>query len=155
MPPPKEKPTEDTIWICTKCKVPKPIKEFRKSKSYSSGYVPQCNPCIRKYVNIYQNTEAGKLKLKKAGLKYSYGITLDEYNKMLEEQGNVCAICKKFPQEKHAKYGTIKSLSVDHNHATDKVRGILCGPCNRAIGYLKSVATTLSAAAYLQERGEY
>ena len=63
-------------------------------------------------------------------LKYLFGISNAEYNKMLASQGGVCWICK---QKEKAKCGR---LHVDHNHETGKVRGLLCSNCNRAIGFL-------------------
>lgn len=72
---------------------------------------------------------------KKKHLKRSYGITLDEYNKMLKDQGGVCKICK-LP----CKSG--KNLAVDHCHDTGTVRGLLCAKCNTNLGrielYLKN-----------------
>lgn len=61
-------------------------------------------------------------------LKYTYGITIDDYNNMLKSQKECCAIC-----------GTHKDdlktiLGVDHNHQTNKVRGLLCSKCNIALG---------------------
>jgi len=65
---------------------------------------------------------------RKDNLKHRYGITIEEYEQMEKEQKGVCKICKKKP-EGH--------LHVDHSHKTKKVRGLLCGCCNRGIGLLK------------------
>jgi len=64
-------------------------------------------------------------------IQRAYGITLKEYNCMLEEQGGGCAICGKTP----AKEG--RRLAVDHSHITGKVRGILCGTCNIKLGMIE------------------
>ena len=69
------------------------------------------------------------LKRKNAILKNVYGITLDDYNKMFEEQKGKCAICNRHQNE------LIRKLSVDHCHRTNKVRGLLCKNCNVALGY--------------------
>ena len=66
---------------------------------------------------------------KNSSLKLYYGITLEEYNEMFVSQNGVCAICKESQI-------TGKSLSVDHNHETSKVRGLLCNKCNTGIGLL-------------------
>lgn len=63
-------------------------------------------------------------------LRTAYGMTLDEYYELLERQGNVCAICGKPPKSKR--------LSVDHNHKTGKVRGLLCTKCNSNLSALES-----------------
>lgn len=59
--------------------------------------------------------------------KTVYGITPDEYFQMLSAQGGGCAICGRAPQPG-------KVLCVDHNHQTNKVRGLLCHGCNHALG---------------------
>lgn len=85
----------------------------------------------REYKARYGNTEQGK-KLKKSHvLKHLYGITLADYELMLEAQGGVCAICgSDTPGRNH------KFFCVDHNHHTGNVRGLLCNDCNVGIGRL-------------------
>lgn len=78
-------------------------------------------------------------------LKRKFNLSQEEYDTMLREQGGVCAICKK---------ECSKALAVDHDHQTGLVRGLLCNPCNRGIGYLKdSVAILESASDYLTKHG--
>ena len=74
-------------------------------------------------------------KIKKSKiLQKKYGITFEEYSYMLgHDQGGVCAICKSRRDNVPIKQ---KLLPVDHDHKTGKVRGILCGKCNRAMGLL-------------------
>lgn len=77
-------------------------------------------------------------------LMKNYGLTLDDYQEMLEAQDGRCAICQK-------KVLTDNGLHVDHDHITDTVRGLLCGNCNRGIGCLKEDPIILaSAIAYLE-----
>jgi hypothetical protein len=66
---------------------------------------------------------------KNRDLRRKFNIGLDEYKKMLEEHNGLCAIC--------GGKGNGKNLSVDHNHATKKIRGLLCCHCNFGIGYFK------------------
>lgn len=73
------------------------------------------------------NPEAWKRAKKKAALKAAYGITLDQYEHKFKEQNGVCDICKKTPEERSSRS---RGLSVDHNHATGKIRGLLCHVCN-------------------------
>lgn len=70
----------------------------------------------------------------------NYGITLDDYNKMFEEQEGRCKICKTHQSEMK------KALHVDHNHQTGKVRGLLCHNCNLALGRLKEDPEIIAAA---------
>lgn len=76
-------------------------------------------------------------KRKDRDLRSKYKISLDEYNSKLEAQMGVCAICADPPKED-------LMLAVDHNHATGKVRGLLCGPCNRGLGQFKEDKTILN-----------
>ena len=94
----------------------------------------------------YQQSEKGKLsqtryaisgKQKNAVLKKKYGITLDQYKILLAVQNNVCAICKQQNSYIDSRTQQIQSLVVDHEHKTGRVRGLLCGNCNRALGLLK------------------
>lgn len=84
----------------------------------------------------YRKTE--KFDLTRRNNKYLriYGISLEEYNKLLEKQNYVCAIChcpeKAKSQRKDREF---KLLSVDHCHTTGKVRGLLCQRCNISIGH--------------------
>ena len=80
-------------------------------------------------------------------LRYYYGITLPQYNSILEKQGGGCAICGSI----NNKGGVGKSLCVDHDHDSGKIRGILCSTCNRAIGQFNDdVETVKQAVAYLE-----
>lgn len=69
-----------------------------------------------------------KDKHRKRSLKNRYNISLKEYDKILKEQKYVCKICG---------CKDTKKLSVDHNHETGEVRGLLCHSCNTSLGLLK------------------
>lgn len=77
----------------------------------------------------------------------SYGISVDDYNRMLEEQNGGCYIC--------GKSYTNRALDIDHDHETGKVRGLLCSPHNRVLGLLNDDPDMVMAAhAYLlKDRG--
>lgn len=80
--------------------------------------------------------------IKNAKLKKLYGITLETYNKMKNEQEGRCAIC--FTKAK---------LFVDHSHKTSLIRGLLCNKCNTGLGMFGDSSTILEAASkYLRER---
>ena len=70
------------------------------------------------------------IKRREEGLKRNYNLTLEEYNNLLIKQNSNCAICG--VNQSQLK----KPLYVDHNHTTDKVRGLLCSRCNSAIGLM-------------------
>jgi hypothetical protein len=73
--------------------------------------------------------------------KRKYGITLEDYNRMFEEQGGRCAICGTH------QCATGRALAVDHDHKTGKVRGLLCQACNTAIGKLNDDPELIHKAA--------
>lgn len=83
-------------------------------------------------------------------LKYRMGISIDEYNRILLSQNGVCATCKN--PELVSQNGKIRSLSVDHDHKTDSIRGLLCYACNVGIGFFKDDPERLRRAAeYLEQ----
>jgi len=67
-------------------------------------------------------------------LKSKYGIDKQTYNQILKDQDGLCAICRKPETATDPKNQTIKRLAVDHDHKTNKVRGLLCTKCNIGIG---------------------
>jgi hypothetical protein len=84
-----------------------------------------------------------------ARLVATYGITLEQYNQMLQDQHDACAICERPPAP-----GRV--LVVDHNHITGAVRALLCSECNTGIGLLGDDTTILAAAiTYLNAHGDY
>lgn len=82
--------------------------------------------------------ELNKQYARNSSLKYNYGMTLEEYDQMLEAQGGVCALCGKPP--------TTKRLAVDHDHVTNKVRGLIHSTCNLMLGTAQDDPLLLHAA---------
>lgn len=83
------------------------------------------------------NREKVLISSKKNWYKTKYGLTLEEYDQKLKEQNDCCAICSKHKSE------FVRSLAVDHNHITGKIRGLLCPKCNLAFGYVNEDITIL------------
>lgn len=88
------------------------------------------------YVN---NKEAFKAKVKDCHLKRQFGISWKEYQVMFEMQNGLCVLCERKENN--------RMLSVDHNHETGEVRGLLCGDCNRGLGLFKDNPKVLLKAA--------
>lgn len=83
------------------------------------------------------------------GLKCRYGITLEQYNAMVEAQHGLCAICGKPETRLHL--GKLKRLATDHCHERKKVRALLCHQCNTGIGsFGDDPAILRKAADYLE-----
>lgn len=75
-----------------------------------------------------------------------YGLTIEERDQMIEDQGGKCALCKRDFHDKN-------KPNVDHDHETGRVRGILCFSCNQALGKLgDTYAKMLSVLEYLKDK---
>jgi hypothetical protein len=73
-------------------------------------------------------------------IKRKYGLSMDEYNSMIEAQDGKCAICNyMFGQKKG-------DIHVDHCHTSNEIRGLLCDLCNRGLGYFKDNKEALAKA---------
>ena len=162
-----------TVKVCKKCGQIKPFEDFYHATGMRDGHRNTCKACdiashkawyqqnrdeaisrvqqwrdenLDRY-NAYQRERRQREDVKqreRAGhLKRKFGLTLEEYDQMLEAQGGGCAICGRPPNEKI-------SLHVDHDHATGAVRGLLCFPCNQALAQLQeSPDIVASALRYL------
>lgn len=130
--------------FCPKCRTEKPKSGFSKSKKDKDGLCCLCKVCISKIRKAREKTPKGEKARRNLSLRYLYGITLKDYDELLESQGGVCAIC-----------GTdtpcgVGRFHVDHNHATGKVRGVLCHRCNLALGFSgENISILQSAIEYL------
>lgn len=97
----------------------------------------------KREVKEYQNTHKD---IRLAQRLKQYGITADDYNRLLELQSGKCAICGTKIGDTHG-----NRLYVDHDHKTNKVRGLLCSACNFGIGKFKDSPELLKKAAIYLE----
>ncbi len=136
---------------CRDCARFLPKVEFVKNKVFKDGHDTLCLGCNRKRVLAWRkaNPEKRALQAQREGkkdynknkyLKATYGISLVEYNTMFENQQGCCAICGTHQIE------FSRSLSVDHCHATGKIRKLLCGHCNTLLGMAKDDPKILQKA---------
>lgn len=125
------------------------VKAARR-KAYKARYYQKNKTRILKrnheyYLNNTEKVEAQKFKYY---LRYKFGIEPEHYSQMLEKQGHKCAICGYIPPEEAS---SVEKLYVDHNHATGKVRGLICMNCNSALGHFRDNLTILeNAVKYLE-----
>lgn len=132
---------------CTCCECTKPIKEFAWRKD--SVNLIRKRTC-RKCVNTQAKHRYAPEVRKNLHLRSKFGIDLKKYKEMLLVQEGLCAICKR-PETMPGRNRKIRDLAVDHCHLTGKVRGLLCGLCNTAIGALdESESRLLSCIEYLR-----
>lgn len=90
-------------------------------------------------------------RAKHHNLKRQFGITLAEYEAMGDAQGWRCAICNSMETTKD-KDGGPRSMPVDHDHSTGKIRALLCTQCNRGLGmFTDSIEKLRAATAYLEK----
>ena len=139
---------------CTKCKTEKELDCF-SIHTRSNGkinYRSQCKECVAKQnLERYYNNggkEGQAHRSRKHNLK-KYGLTVEDYDRMLKEQNGKCLIC--LSEEACRTYASY-SLFVDHCHETGKVRGLLCHHCNSGLGHFKDSEELLKKAiGYLNE----
>ena len=83
-----------------------------------------------------------------------YGLSEADYEHMFTEQGGVCAICGKPETTTSSRSRRVKMLSIDHDHATGKIRALLCNNCNRGIGLFgDDMEVMMNAVEYLRRGG--
>lgn len=123
--------------ICKKCLIGKPLDMFFNHNSNKDKKFNTCKECDKARYNLWRkNNPEKRAKIRKAeGLRRRHGMPLEEYNKMVEVQNNLCYICDFSP--KSTNDPRTLNLQVDHCHKTNKIRKLLCHQCNRALGLLK------------------
>ena len=92
----------------------------------------------------YNMSKKNKISQRKHDLKKKYGLSLEEYFSMIDQQGGICAVCSG-PPVGHG------HLVVDHDHKTGTVRKLLCDKCNLGLGYFNDNPELMEkAAAYVR-----
>lgn len=139
------KPRSKTDWsqrtekYCPSCEETRPVEDFGKNRAAYDGLAAYCKEC--------HNRTGRENRIKNWGstrhyhLTRRYGITAEEADALIEEQGGLCAICQRVPNQKYK-----NPWHIDHNHETGKVRGMLCHQCNTALGNFNDDPETLERA---------
>lgn len=122
-----------------------PYADPEKRKAYHKKWCEEHPEEMKSYYKTYEKRRVDDAWLSSRKLKYHYGITLEDYIRMEEEQDGKCFICGGLNDDG-------KRLYVDHNHTTKKVRALLCRRCNSVIGYAnENIETLKSAIGYLEK----
>jgi len=125
--------------------------EFRKQTLDRQAEWARRNPEKKKAIqarNEAKNGERNARSRRNAKLKHDHGITVDEYEAILENQSGGCAICG----SRSANNGSRTNLFVDHCHETSAVRGLLCNPCNLGLGnFMDNPELLIKAANYVDK----
>lgn len=116
--------------VCRTCGEMKPLDEYLRQPTNRDGRRSDCKACSIARRREYE-------------LRRRYGLTNLAWEAMFEGQGRACAICRDGSES--------MGWNVDHDHKSGKVRGILCGRCNTALGLLRdSPDLCIDAAMYLE-----
>lgn len=147
---------------CCKCHKEKSVGLFSKNKSTKDGLQTACKGCQSEYHQERREKDPERIKtlnresakrlrdqdpkkhaayVRDFQLRDTYGITTEEYDRILERQNGVCAICVQVCISG-------RRLAVDHNHETGEVRGLLCCKCNRGLGNFNDDSELLLAAYF-------
>lgn len=119
---------------CPKCELVLSVDNFYKSKTKHTKkgwrYTSECKSCSSAYSKKYRekDKQAFYEKAYARQVKYRYGITIEERDRIVEMQNGLCAICDIDISDKPY---------IDHCHDTGKVRGMLCMNCNAGLGSFK------------------
>jgi NMD protein affecting ribosome stability and mRNA decay len=141
--------------LCQRCY----LQKYNKSKNpeaHPYGVLPTCHPdrphkarglCQECYVRepdraAYDKAYRAKFA-RRDQLKHKYNLSIEDYEALVQKQNGLCAICKQPPR------GKMTRLSVDHDHTTGHVRGLLCITCNRVLGFFENAEWHWAANAYL------
>lgn len=116
---------------------PERFKESRK-KSVSANRDARNQKQRERYRTDEEYRKRKRIRNRNSSLK-RFGLTPNDYQDVLDEQGGGCAIC--------GKTARVTTLAVDHDHKTGQVRGILCRRCNSALGLFNDDPEMLKEAA--------
>ena len=115
--------------VCVRCGVDRPAGRFEPRRR-------TCRDCV----NAVARAKGRRTYTSDRQRWWEYRMTRADFLEVLELQGGTCAICKQVPT----------TFVVDHDHRSGAIRGLLCGPCNRALGHLRDQpGLCLAAAEYL------
>lgn len=142
---------------CSRCRLVLPLDRFSRRNDRPNS---SCRACVVAATRAWKQANPEKHAAQRERVRESgkqreydlrrYNMTPADYDRLLEAQGGTCAICGVVSGSRSG-----RRLVVDHNHATGRVRGLLCFRCNTAIGKLgDSVHGLRNALAYLERAGD-
>jgi hypothetical protein len=131
---------------CKCCKETKPKSDFYKNITNKCGLQSYCKVCTNAKATAKRKENPDKRREYgfKCLLKTTYGMSLADFDALMDAQDGRCAICGRSDNP-----GS-RRLHIDHDHTTGEVRGLLCHNCNSLLGHAKDDPTILARAiAYL------
>ncbi len=138
-------PDTEATRYCPECREFLPKSEFYSDGRANGGLSRRCRThhgrkSYESRKKRYDTPAKRYAYARREMLRKKYGLTVEQYQAMVEEQGDVCAVCG---QAETDKYGM---LHVDHDHVTNTVRGLLCTQCNTGLGKFRDDPELLFAA---------
>lgn len=140
-----DKNDPEYLHVCTMCNISKKNSEYpkkvgdRRLRKYSSI----CKICNKDRWKKYIKSP---IELKTYKLKYFFNLSYADWEELKIKQNNSCAICNKSQDI------LIKTMAVDHDHNTGKVRGLLCDSCNLGLGkFQDNIEILENALKYMKE----
>lgn len=127
---------------CPRCGETKPVPDFATKKNRKGGRTPTyCKPCWLALSTAWRKKNFAYVAdmARRSVYFRRYGITVEDYDRMLSSQDGLCGICLAPP-------GQGRRFAVDHDHKTGAVRGLLCTNCNTGIGKLQDSKVLLLRA---------
>lgn len=110
-----------------------------RNKSYKDGYATICLECAKEY----SKNKRKDIKYLRSSQARKFNTTTEHITHLFDTH-KVCQICGKEDER--------RALSIDHNHSTEKVRGLLCDKCNRALGFFcDNIDNLKNAIEYLNK----
>lgn len=113
---------------CSKCRLWRSVRLFSPNRAMRHGLEAWCLDCTRGRGSNPHERETT--------LQRKYGLSLADVDAMIKQQNGRCAICDQ-----------AETLVIDHCHTTGRVRGLLCRPCNNALGKVNDSPTLLRQLA--------
>lgn len=129
--------------ICKICGVEKNISDFYTRRK-------DCKDCKNSAARQWRkdnpkNVEKHLIRMRERAKERRYGITQEQFDKMLVDQNNMCKICG-------SKFKSSKDTHIDHCHNQNRVRGLLCNKCNISLGQFEdNVDYMYNAIEYLEK----
>ena len=127
----------DVLKTCRHCHEEKSLTEFPIGARYKDGHQNRCKSCKNAYNKERRANGAYRLSERRLSLKRKYSLTVEAAERIYARGCEAC--------------GSTDDLCIDHDHTSGKVRGCLCGKCNKALGLLRDDLTViLGLADYLK-----
>jgi hypothetical protein len=147
-------------WDCRTCSSARRLRLYRENKEFREKqkagqrryYAANREKCITAHKSWEaKNPEYAKNKSKEnwakgTGRKWKYGITKEQFDKIVARQSGRCAVCEDRFSEENPPH-------VDHCHRTNFVRGLICRDCNVAEGRLRTPEIAFRMYQYMENNG--